>query len=350
MNVIFQKKSFVLCDVPVPVGYPQSQTHAGIAYNKGNYYLVTSPYPNIRYKSKLKTYMMVAIRKLSCNHLCRAIVAERYENPCLYLGNMRKGNPPVTFELMLTRPLMEAPDPYYGLPAYNSDPDIFIKDDSIYILNRQVYRTKIIHGAPLKNEYIQRLFLIKGKLIDKKFKYLGTSLLRETCDLLSSPCLTLFKGKYRLFYLKTNSYNDGNTFNGLFMSSATTIGGLKRNSCQEKLKVSAGVYIPWHMSVFLCNDKLYAIVACVKKGEKQRCYQMFGKFSDDLSELKIYQTPLTDYKSYRGSACVREDELFVLYSTTVYEKLKCSKSVDGRDVIMASMPFNDLLKQLRNNE
>jgi hypothetical protein len=47
---------------------------------------------------------------------------------------------------------------------------------------------------------------------------------------------------------------------------------------------------------------------------------------------------------------VREDGLFVLYSTTVYEKLKCSKSVDGRDVIMASMPFNDLLKQLRNNE
>ena len=86
------------------------------------------------------------------------------------------------------------------------------------------------------------------------------------------------------------------------------------------------------------------------KGIGHRCWQMLGEFDDDLTYLKIYRTPLTDYASYRGAACVTDSGLFVLYSTTVHEKIKGSKSVDGRDVIMAKMPFNELLRMLKERE
>ena len=74
---------------------------------------------------------------------------------------------------------------------------------------------------------------------------------------------------------------------------------------------------------------------------------MFGEFDESLDNFTIYQKPLTNLNSYRGAACVREDGLFVLYSTTVHEKIKGSKSVDGRDIIMSSMPFNLLISELR---
>ena len=104
------------------------------------------------------------------------------------------------------------------------------------------------------------------------------------------------------------------------------------------------------MSVFQYQNRLYAIIACVKKGEGHRCWQMFGDFDEDLTSLTIYNTPLTDYKSYRGAACVTPEGEFVLYSTTVHEQIKGSKAVDGRDVIMAHMPFKQLLETLRKNE
>ena len=77
---------------------------------------------------------------------------------------------------------------------------------------------------------------------------------------------------------------------------------------------------------------------------------MLGEFNQDLSCLKIYQTPLTDYSSYRGAACVNKNGEFVLYNTTVHEKIAGSKSVDGRDVIMAHMQFDKLLGIIREYE
>ena len=76
---------------------------------------------------------------------------------------------------------------------------------------------------------------------------------------------------------------------------------------------------------------------------------MFGEFNEDLTELVIYPTPLTDYNSYRGAAVVRDDGVFVLYSTVLWEHIKGSKSVDGRDVILAQCAFSDLLNRIKSN-
>lgn len=340
MNVVFSRKDFDLCHVPVPKGYPQSQTHVGVFPTNRMLLLTSSPFPAVK-RSKIANYVRIALRKLSCGLLCNEQKAETYENPCLY-----KSDDGITFGLMQSRPLMEVPDAYYGLPSFNSDPDIYVEGDKIYVLNRAIFRTKLTPGLH-RDEYMIRLYLIKGELDKGRFKYISTNLLNESTELSVSPCICKYQGKYILMKLYTNCYNDGENFEGLRYVKSETICGLKNTDNWVTIKVEAGNYLPWHISVFRREERLYAIVACIERGIGHRCWQMFGEFNDDLTELFIYQTPLTDYKSYRGSAYVKESGEFVLYNTTVHEKIKGSKSVDGRDVIVAHMPFEELLSKLK---
>lgn len=345
--VIFRAEDFSLCSVPVPKGYPQSQTHAGIAVYKGNYILTTSPYPSIR-RSKLMAYLRQALYRLSFKTLFKYIRGEYYENPLIYLGESGV-NPATDFHLMQERPLMECPDPYYGLPAFNSDPDLFVEGDIVNVLNRAVYRREICNDA-MSFRFYNRLFLIQGLVDGHKFKFYKNELLKETDKSFVSPCFCKYRGKYLLTYLDTNSYNDGKTFRGLFYIDGDSVDDIRKNEDWEKVEVDIPGFLPWHMSIFAYGNKLYSIIACVKQNVRARCWQYMGEFSEDLSYLYVYRTPLTDYASYRSAACVNETGDFVLYNTTVREKIKGGKSVDGREVIMAHMPFSDLLKRLRENE
>jgi len=347
MDTIFKKTDFKLCDVPVPLGYKQSQTHCGVAQRNGIYYLTTSPYPS-RQVRKLESYFKAALNKTGVNIL-NTFVPEQWENPCLYIGEEScSDNIPLRFTLMQSTPLMPAPDPYYGLPAFNSDPDIFIEGDLIHVLNRQTFRTEICPGEPL-NKYLIRIYHIYGKIDKGRFYYLGTELLFESEKLVCSPCLTRYRSEYILTELETNTYNEGDNFNGLFITSGDSIDDFKNISNWRRVEVESDYYLPWHMSVFSFDDSLFSIIACVEKGVKQRLWQLLGEFNSDLTSLKIYRTPLTDYKSYRGAALINENSEFVLYNSTVHEKIKYGKSVDGREVIMAHAPFEQVLKRLREN-
>lgn len=342
---IFKKSDFALCDVPVPKGYLQSQTHSGVAFHNGKCYLVTSPYPNVKC-SKMVAYAKVAVKKLTNGHLCNTKPADYYENPCLYVGKQKSDSPAVAFRLMTKGALMENPEELYGLPTFNSDPDILIDDNDIVVLNRPVIRKELIEGGGYRAEV--KVFLLRGKDINNRFSLEECFVLKNAGkNNIISPCLTKNDGKYVFAYLDTNSYNDGKTFNGLFLQISDSLKGLQADDNIHFVNVDSGDYLPWHMSLFNYQGKLFSIIACVKKGIGHRCWQMLGVFNDDLSELKIYQTPLTDYASYRGAACVTESGLFVLYNTTVHEKIKGGKSVDGREVIMAQMPFERLIKSLK---
>lgn len=337
---VFSKKDFSLCIAYVPKGYPQSQTHVGVARIGGRTIMVSSPFPNIK-RNKFLTYCRVGLRKLSLGLFFNEKPGEYYENPCIYI-NDDQNHPSKIFRLLQTRPLMEPLDPFYGLPAYNSDPDIYVEGDSIYVLNRCIYRTRLTPQRK-RDEYDIRIFLIKGLFIDGKYKYMSTNLFKETTDLIVSPCLTRYKGKYIYTSLWTNSYNDGESFEGLRFIEGNKIEDLASNEDWLDVHVDVNEWIPWHMSLLNYNEKLYSIVACVKRGEPHRCYQMLGVFDDDLGRMTIYPTPLSDIPSYRGAAYVDEKGMFVLYNTTVYEKMKGGRSVDGREIIMASMPFEKLL-------
>ena len=347
MNVIFKREDFTLCDVPVPKGYPQSQTHSGVAYHNGNYYMVTSPYPNYK-RNKVCLYTMAAIRKLTKNHYGVIKLGEFYENPCLYVNSQSSDLPPVSFRMMTSGALMENPEKLYGLPTFNSDPDIFIDDDNIYVLNRSVIRTELLVGGGYRS--VIKLYLLNGKDVNGRFSLDECCILKCGNKTIISPCLQKIGEKYVLMYLDTNSYNDGSTYKGLFCQFSDSLKGFQEEGIIKTINVDAGSYVPWHMSLFKYQEKLYSIIACVKKGIGHRCWQMLAEFNDNLSELKIYQTPLRDFASYRGAACVTETGRFVLYNTTVHEKIKGSKSVDGRDVIMAKMPFDELINSLKTVE
>jgi hypothetical protein len=340
MKTIFDKTDFSLCDVPAPKGYPQSQTHVGVFPTRGVELLTTSPYPNVK-RPKWAEYVRAAIRKSSFGLLCKSVCGESFENPCIY-----SSGDGVSFKLMQSHPLMETPEAYYGLPAFNSDPDLYAEGDTIYVLNRAIFRTKLTPGK-LRDEYDIRIYLIKGLFDEGRFKYISTNLLKETTDLIVSPCLTKYRGEYVYTSLWTNCYNDGESFEGLKYIKACSIDGLYQNENWSTIKVNTDKWIPWHMSVFAYKDRLYSIVACVESGKPLRCWQMLGVFDEELKILTIYETPLTDYNSYRGAAYVDETGMFVLYSTTVGEKISGGKSVDGREVIMAKMPFDELLNKLR---
>lgn len=341
MKSIFNKLDFVLCKVPVPKGYPQSQTHAGIAMLGDKYILTTSPYPNPKYP-KWKIYFYAAIRKLSFHKINLFYCGENFENPCVYIGE--NTCIPTEFKLIQGCPLMNTPENKYGLGSYCSDPDIYVEDNHLFVINRTSIR-KSETGVP-SCDYETSVYLISFDIEDGEVRNKSISKLFNDQD--ASPCLSKIDGKYAFFSLDTNSYNTGEPCKALYMRTSSN---LKDDwSAKKTIVLDKGKYEPWHMSLFQYEGKLYAIVACIEAGIAHRCWSMLGEFSEDLSHLKIYKTPLTDYKSYRSAAIVREDGEFILYNTTVHEKIEGGKSVDGREVIMAHMPFNELLKKLRENE
>ena len=97
--------------------------------------------------------------------------------------------------------------------------------------------------------------------------------------------------------------------------------------------------------MFTYKEKLYAIIACVLKGDSSHVWQMIGAFNETLTKLKIYSRPLTDYNSYRGAAIVLDGK-FILYTTTLNDRVPGSVSIDGRDIIVAETNFEDLLTKI----
>lgn len=340
MKTIFLRTDFELCYVPVPKGYPQSQTHCGIGIWGDRWILTTSPYPNPKYP-KWRIYLYAAINKLSFHKIQLFCRGEKYENPCVYIG--RNDKYPTFFSLVSGSPLMNCPKNKYGLGSYCSDPDLFIENGLFHVLNRTSYR-KAKTGVPTI-DYETVVHLINFSIENDKV------INKEIIDLFheqyASPCLIKFGDYYYYYCLDTNAYNTGEACKALYVRRSKCI--CKGWSEKIPIKLIKGGYEPWHMSIFTNANRLYSIVACIQKGISHRCWTMLGEFSEDLSSLKIYQTPLTDYKTYRSAAIVKDGE-FILYNTTVHEKIKGGTSVDGREIIMAHMPFDELLKNLQKNE
>lgn len=334
MKAVIDREEFRLCEVPVPQGYPQSQTHCGVAMLNNVLFLSTSPFPNP--KRNYKTIAKALIRKITRGKYY-GHYGEYYENPCLYIG--QPDNYPISvFRLVPPAPLMRPPYPLFGMPSFNSDPDIFVDGDKICVLNRVTFRKK--------NGYFNQIFIIKGRYNDGLFFCDGYNLLTEAERCYISPCIIKYQNKWIITYLDTNSYNDGNTFKGLFIKEMSQLVPFEDNNNDwRRISLVGDNRLPWHMSLFLYEDKLYSIISSVNRNDDHRCVQMLGVFNKDLTELYIYPRPLCDMNSYRGGAYVDEKGLFIFYTTTVHEKIKGSKAIDGRNVMVSSKPFDEIIKE-----
>lgn len=338
LKAVFPVDSLHICNLKVPDGYPQSQTHAGIAYIKEGvcgyqYWLVTSPYPNVKSGE-----------------------GDQYENPLLYFGNSsQESQPPTDFIPYKYNPIVKRPKSYNNSSSYNSDPDILYDKHSIYILNR-TYQMKFPIYENCKYTY-NKLAICQLRALINRDSLTGFTIPREVAisDLLLhqeytgtptfiSPSLVFINRYYRLFYLVTNTYNDGKETKQLVMLSDNNING--EYLTKKDIFMLKGNLEPWHMSVFKYKEKLYSIVCCTTGGRKKKCSQYLAEFDSALNTFTIYQRPLIDVPSYRGSAFVREDGMFILYSSIIY-KLPISNSVDGRDIVMVKMPFSELLNKIK---
>ena len=343
MEAIFTEKDLTICDVPVPSGYPQSQTHAGVATYKGRVYLTTSPFPQIK-RGFVRTHWDGLLYRLTNGKLPKQH-GEIEENPMLYWGE-RGVDAPTRFTPYLGNPIVSLPPALFGYPAFNSDPDIFIENDDIYVINRE-YLRRIPSGT---KHYVGdsriRLDMVHFKATEESIEYQNANIFKESDENILSPCLTKWKGRYRLIYLDTFSYLYPDSECHLFMESADIVDA--RYGERKEIKIDSEGFMPWHLSVFWYDGRLYSIVACVKKGQPKRLFQMFGEFDEELSALRIFQRPLVDIRSYRGAAYVSESGEFLLYTTTDKYPLKGSLAVDGKDVVMGRMPFVKLLKEIKD--
>ena len=112
------------------------------------------------------SYAVAFLQKLTRGRLGTPIDAERYENPMLYVGTSNGDYAPTAFKALSPFPLMGTPEPVYGQPAYNSDPDVFIDEGRVYILNRTYFRKPATNGGAAKKEVL--LSLIKGNIDGKE--------------------------------------------------------------------------------------------------------------------------------------------------------------------------------------
>lgn len=343
MNTFFSKSDFKVCSLPLPSNYPRSQTHVGVAFHEGRLLMTASPYPNIN-RTFIYRLIRILIYKLSKGKLFKDIPGEIYENPFLYIAE--DDYPPQHFLLLCPNPLMDTPIGKYGYPAYNSDPDIFVENDTIYVLNRVINRKKDF-GADVANNYEVCVYLISGQLKNNCYSLSNITVFKENCEFMVSPCITKFNEEYIYMTLNTNSYNDGGGDCKLKFQRSDSIYGLKNCEDWHTVEIQSDGFIPWHMSLFQHENVLYAIIACIKKGQPKRCWQMLGRFNSSLSVLTIFQMPLTSMKSYRGAAFVDKNGLFVLYSTTVGERINGGRSVDGREVVLTTSQFSSLLNTIQ---
>lgn len=342
----FDKEDFLLCSVVVPKSYPQSQTHAGVYISDGSVFLVTTPFPNPKI-TFVSRYYWAIVRRLGLARFVKRVIGENYENPLLYVASC-KNCIPLVFKLITPSPLISQPNPHNNLPAYNSDPDIYIEKGVFSILIRQTFRTNLLPDG--KYECYNKIFELVG-IVNEAHAFIQQSfnLLITTNKPFVSPCHIKVGDTYVFTYLDTNSYNDGDTFVGLFLHKSTEPISDTRDFDFFQIKIDTKDFLPWHMSLFTYKGTLYAIVACVKRGVDHRCMQFLGVFDHKLTELDIYDTPLSDINSYRGAACVIEDGTFILYNTSVHTKFRHGHSVDGREVVMAKCNFETLLSSIQNH-
>lgn len=341
METVFRKEDFKLCYLPLPSGYPYSQTHSGVAYSeegigKQHWFLVSSPYPNPK-RSFLERGLRYFARKVLG---VKIKPSDWYENPMLYYSS-GVSVPPSQFDPFPSNPLMHPPKDEYGLGAFNSDPDIFIEGNTIYVLNRPTWRKPNNNGSV---SYFSSLYLIKLEYKGNKLIPLSPYRLFDYERANGSPSLIHYHDKYYVFSLLSNSYNTGEPCECVEVRSCNKVDG--QYDTIMTIPVETKEYQPWHFSVFAFKGKLYSIVACTKGKEKQRCYQMLGEFTDDLTKFHVYQMPLTDMKSYRGDAVVLPNGKFVLY-TSIIEPFPGSHSVDGRDILVTEADFSNILKIIR---
>lgn len=330
MSSVFKKTEFELCSLPLPSGYPQyGHTHCGIQYSESpingyQYFMALSPFP---YEN------------------------DDYENPCFFYAVEREnGVPPKDFVAYPNNPLEGFP----GGSDFNSDPDILIYGNELYVSNRPFYR------QPLH----QAVHVSKAIITNGNFSFADVVSIYDSQNfnpvnfgfpsdaiVTGSPALVEYKGQIRVYQIYSNSYNDGTQCKSITIVSN---GDLNEPNSFKEVKIGSifGKNLEtWHIDMFTYKGKLYAIVNAVDTSlgwslSNRNSYAYLAVADESGENFRIYDKPLSDISAYRSSAIVRPDGMFVFYLATLNYKPTSEYSEDGRNIMLAYKPFEEVLKAL----
>lgn len=331
-KAVINNSQFELCTLDNPTGYPVSFTHAGIAYSEDgyngyHYFLSQSPFPSGN---------------------------DSYENPCFYYANAREGNlPPKDWIAYSGNPLQE--DPTTSVEGYNADPDILFVGGDLYVTNRPYISSPNRTWVNAQKCLISNGEFSFGEPVDlfdtnTLPRYFGYENVYRPgggkYPSLLSPAFIIKDNKIRSYHLVSNTSNDGGKTKNIVIMEGTDLVTENNFSFLKYGSMFGHDIEPWHLDVFEHGGKLYAIVACTVDYTPNNTYN-FLAVSEDWENFRIYDRPLSNIKSYRSSAFVREDGMFIIYLATLGYKPAGNVTLDGRNIVVASIPFDKLLDEIK---
>lgn len=265
-----------------------------------------------------------------------------------YANERENGDAPINFTAFAGNPLQTPPS-----GGYNADVDIIYHNGNIYVTNRPVITTG---NSQWVN--VQKCVITDGAftfedpvtLYDNRQTPANFGFPSNYITTLVSPAVVEFNNKIRFYQLATNVYNDLKPTKGLIIMEGNDLETPNGFSFLKYGSIYGTGLEPWHISVFPYGGKLYAVVCCVdidnSTAQVKRVFNYLA-VSEDGENFRIFSRPLSNVLSYRSSACVTDTGLFVLYLATLnYFPIGSPALSDGRTVIMASKPFNDLLDEI----
>lgn len=308
---VFIKKNIRFCNVKVPNSYGQSQTHPSIVYiekgwNGFDHWLVTTPYPGAN---------------------------SAYENPCIYYANSSEtGMPLYDFTPILNNPIQEQPK-----GGFNSDPDLFFENDTLYCFFRQ--------SQSITN------FVIKKSVDGQNWTEVKT--LFKSTDIQNtaagSQAILKEDGKYKMFCCASTAWITPNgIFKKFFIVESDKIDGPYKYIGDAGFNNKGSIEL-WHFDIFDYQNTLYMVLCAVNNNGKSSSMSTYLAVSYDRKNFNIFPKPLfSDFCTYRPSFYINNKNKFVLYLST-NDTAASTYSVDGREIAVASMDFSDLLKTLKEN-
>ncbi|MDP4201567.1 MAG: hypothetical protein Q8861_02645 [Bacteroidota bacterium] len=311
LEPIFKLNDLKWCNIPVPKGYRQSQTHPSIIYNREgwngyNVWLATTPYPS---------------------------TDAFYENPCIYYSNYENNILNTNFHSISTNPIDKIDIRGSG---YNADPDIFLDGTALYCIEKkQLTSDRKYH------------YMIQSSLNGQEWttpKELFNSNLTG-CEMVS-PAIIKYKNKYRIY----GAYSDALKENGIFHNLII----LESNSLQNpnfklinkpEFKLKGSIEL-WHLDLFEYNNILYMVLCGKNTNFSTTFLSTYLAYSVDYTNFHIFPRPLfSDIYSYRPSAFVDNQGKLNLLISTMDAKHKVF-SIDGNEIGYTSSSFSKLIQSL----
>jgi len=264
--------------------------------------------------------------------------AQIYENTSIFHANRIGGLMPCNFTAIDRNPII------YGEEAeYNSDPDLFFEDSTMYVVTRKC-------NGP---DYFSKIVLQNSK---NGNKWSDPVSLIKTNRLNLCPCMIKIKGVYRMYMFNTH-------FDERYSSN---IGGIITDNIEvweskslEKPDFKFVKSVPWkndsnvwHGDILFYKDKFY-LMYCGTNYD----YKIFGltidtfkylwlAVSDDGFHFKAYKKPLLKRSGiYRPTFSIDGKGILTVYFSTEnsYWGKDHEKYPGGDRIGMFSVPFNDVL-------